>query len=125
MVHLTYYIRVTGRNLCIVPLHSLMPTVNQREVFDRPPAGMRKIVIATNIAETRYETSASNYSIQTEFFLGLISILQNQNSKLSLFLSLHLFLKTKISRKSVLCLMCDFFRYVYLSIVQFSPYNID
>ncbi|GFR82175.1 ATP-dependent RNA helicase DHX36, partial [Elysia marginata] len=29
-----------------------MPTVNQREVFDRPPPGVRKIVIATNIAET-------------------------------------------------------------------------
>ncbi|XP_064611599.1 ATP-dependent DNA/RNA helicase DHX36-like [Liolophura sinensis] len=37
---------------CIIPLHSLMPTANQRKVFDRPPQGVRKIVIATNIAET-------------------------------------------------------------------------
>ncbi|PNF38309.1 ATP-dependent RNA helicase DHX36 [Cryptotermes secundus] len=36
----------------IIPLHSLMPTVIQRSVFDRPPKGVRKIVIATNIAET-------------------------------------------------------------------------
>lgn len=36
----------------IIPLHSLMPTVNQRQVFDKPPNGVRKIVIATNIAET-------------------------------------------------------------------------
>ncbi|XP_053479622.1 LOW QUALITY PROTEIN: ATP-dependent DNA/RNA helicase DHX36 [Ictalurus furcatus] len=36
----------------IIPLHSLMPTVNQTQVFKRPPAGVRKIVIATNIAET-------------------------------------------------------------------------
>ncbi|XP_077396874.1 ATP-dependent DNA/RNA helicase DHX36 isoform X2 [Festucalex cinctus] len=36
----------------IIPLHSLMPTVNQTLVFKRPPAGVRKIVIATNIAET-------------------------------------------------------------------------
>lgn len=36
----------------INPVHSLMPTINQREVFNRPPAGVRKIVLATNIAET-------------------------------------------------------------------------
>uniref|UniRef100_A0AAY4CRV6 RNA helicase n=1 Tax=Denticeps clupeoides TaxID=299321 RepID=A0AAY4CRV6_9TELE len=37
----------------IIPLHSLMPTVNQTQVFKKPPPGVRKIVIATNIAETR------------------------------------------------------------------------
>lgn len=26
-------------NYLVIPLHSMMPTVNQREVFDRPPAG--------------------------------------------------------------------------------------
>ena len=36
----------------IFPLHSMMPTVNQREIFERPPPGVRKIVIATQIAET-------------------------------------------------------------------------
>ncbi|XP_006637568.1 ATP-dependent DNA/RNA helicase DHX36 [Lepisosteus oculatus] len=39
-------------NFIIIPLHSLMPTVNQTQVFKRPPLGVRKIVIATNIAET-------------------------------------------------------------------------
>merc|ERR1719412_413555 len=29
-----------------------MPTVNQKEIFNRPPKGIRKIVIATQIAET-------------------------------------------------------------------------
>lgn len=36
----------------IIPLHSMMPTVNQRQVFNKPPSGIRKIVLATNIAET-------------------------------------------------------------------------
>ncbi|KAF1470547.1 hypothetical protein FQV18_0004326, partial [Eudyptula minor novaehollandiae] len=36
----------------IIPLHSLMPTVNQTQVFKKTPPGVRKIVIATNIAET-------------------------------------------------------------------------
>ncbi|XP_071450154.1 ATP-dependent DNA/RNA helicase DHX36-like [Hetaerina americana] len=36
----------------IIPLHSMMPTVNQREIFNRPPPGVRKIIIATSIAET-------------------------------------------------------------------------
>ncbi|MQL71690.1 hypothetical protein Taro_003989 [Colocasia esculenta] len=36
----------------VLPLHGSMPTVNQREIFDRPPSGARKIVLATNIAES-------------------------------------------------------------------------
>ncbi|XP_034231091.1 ATP-dependent DNA/RNA helicase DHX36-like [Thrips palmi] len=36
----------------IIPLHSLMPTSVQKSVFDRPPKGVRKIILATNIAET-------------------------------------------------------------------------
>ncbi|XP_022251673.1 ATP-dependent RNA helicase DHX36-like [Limulus polyphemus] len=39
----------------IIPLHSLMPTVNQKAVFNRPPPGVRKIILATNIAETRVQ----------------------------------------------------------------------
>ncbi|OWA50925.1 ATP-dependent RNA helicase DHX36 [Hypsibius exemplaris] len=35
----------------IIPLHSMMPTMNQRQVFERPDK-QRKIVIATSIAET-------------------------------------------------------------------------
>ena len=39
-------------NALIFPLHSLMPTVNQREIFVKPPSRFRKIILATNIAET-------------------------------------------------------------------------
>ncbi|XP_028396420.1 ATP-dependent DNA/RNA helicase DHX36-like [Dendronephthya gigantea] len=36
----------------ILPLHSIMPTVNQRQIFDRPPRGVRKIILSTSLAET-------------------------------------------------------------------------
>lgn len=36
----------------VLPLHSSIPTASQREIFDRPPKGVRKIVLSTNIAET-------------------------------------------------------------------------
>ncbi len=36
----------------LLALHSMVPTQDQRKVFLRPPAGVRKIILATNIAET-------------------------------------------------------------------------
>ncbi|CAN1277700.1 DExH-box ATP-dependent RNA helicase DExH1 [Linum perenne] len=36
----------------VLPLHGSMPTINQREIFDQPPPNKRKIVLATNIAES-------------------------------------------------------------------------
>ncbi|KAF4605335.1 hypothetical protein EYR40_004119 [Pleurotus pulmonarius] len=39
-------------SFCVYPLHSTLSSENQSAVFDVPPPGIRKIVIATNIAET-------------------------------------------------------------------------
>lgn len=36
----------------VLPLHSMVPAAEQRKVFKRAPVGVRKIVLATNIAET-------------------------------------------------------------------------
>ncbi len=36
----------------MIPLHSVLTSQDQSEAFDVPPPGCRKIVIATNIAET-------------------------------------------------------------------------
>ena len=36
----------------ILPIHSTVPPEDQRKVFNRPPPRVRKIVLATNIAET-------------------------------------------------------------------------
>ena len=35
-----------------IPLHSLMPTSQQTAIFNRPPEGVRKIIVSTAIAET-------------------------------------------------------------------------
>ncbi|NXM57200.1 DHX36 helicase, partial [Illadopsis cleaveri] len=49
---LTSQVMFKSDRFLIIPLHSLMPTVNQTQVFKKTPPGVRKIVIATNIAET-------------------------------------------------------------------------
>jgi HrpA-like RNA helicase len=36
----------------LLPLHGELPPEQQRRVFGRPPKGVRKVVIATNVAET-------------------------------------------------------------------------
>ncbi|KAF9456536.1 P-loop containing nucleoside triphosphate hydrolase protein [Collybia nuda] len=41
-----------SKDFKIYPLHSTLSSENQGAVFDIPPPGIRKIVIATNIAET-------------------------------------------------------------------------
>ncbi|KAL0127321.1 hypothetical protein PUN28_005545 [Cardiocondyla obscurior] len=44
--------RYPSNKYVIYPLHSRMPTVDQKLIFKEPPNGVRKIIIATSIAET-------------------------------------------------------------------------
>jgi ATP-dependent RNA helicase DHX57 len=39
-------------NLHVLPLHASLQSVEQRRVFPHAPAGKRKVVVATNVAET-------------------------------------------------------------------------
>jgi len=59
MLMMMVFVACHADKFLIIPLHSLMPTVNQLSVFDHPPPGVHKIVIATNIAETRQALSHS------------------------------------------------------------------
>ena len=45
-------LRMKVNEFKVYPLHSALSTTEQKAVFQRPPPGVRKIVIATNIAET-------------------------------------------------------------------------
>ena len=44
--------RLEGRPLLILPLHGALTSADQARVFRRAPRGVRKVVVATNIAET-------------------------------------------------------------------------
>ena len=41
-----------ARDVLVLPLHSMVPPSEQKRVFQRPPRGVSKVVLATNIAET-------------------------------------------------------------------------
>jgi ATP-dependent RNA helicase DHX57 len=48
----SYIQKATGDGQYLIGLHSSLSTAEQRVIFDRPPPNFRKIVVATNIAET-------------------------------------------------------------------------
>ena len=52
---------MAGLRIC--PLHSQLPVEFYQRVFDEPPAGTRKLVVATNIAETSITVPGIKYVI--------------------------------------------------------------
>jgi ATP-dependent RNA helicase DHX57 len=51
--------------LWVVPLHGNLSAADQREVFASPPPGVRKVVLATNVAETSVTIDDVRYVIDT------------------------------------------------------------
>ena len=58
---------VEKRTLRIVPLFSSLPQAQQEAAFEPTPAGMRKIVASTNIAETSVTINGIVYVVDTGF----------------------------------------------------------
>ncbi|XP_034951798.1 ATP-dependent RNA helicase DHX33 isoform X2 [Chelonus insularis] len=52
-------------NLKVFPLYSALPTHQQLEAFKASPAGMRKLVLSTNVAETSVTISGIRHIIDT------------------------------------------------------------
>ncbi|KAG9013562.1 putative ATP-dependent RNA helicase DHR1 [Tulasnella sp. 427] len=47
----------------IVPLYSLLPKEKQMKVFEKPPAGTRLVIVATNVAETSITIPGITYVV--------------------------------------------------------------
>uniref|UniRef100_A0A5S6PZF0 RNA helicase n=1 Tax=Trichuris muris TaxID=70415 RepID=A0A5S6PZF0_TRIMR len=52
-------------DLVVLPCHSKLPLAEQRRIFDRVPSGQRKVVLATNIAETSITVENIRYVVNT------------------------------------------------------------
>ena len=71
-MHASLYERMKGldRNvpeLIILPVHSALPSEIQSRIFDPAPQGKRKVVVATNIAETSLTIDGIYYVIDPGF----------------------------------------------------------
>ncbi|KAJ3354224.1 putative ATP-dependent RNA helicase dhx33 [Kappamyces sp. JEL0680] len=66
----------TCLKLLVCPLFASLPTSQQTRVFDQTPAGCRKVVLATNIAETSITISGIRHVVDT----GLVKM-RGYNSK--------------------------------------------
>ncbi|KAG7281429.1 hypothetical protein CRUP_029878 [Coryphaenoides rupestris] len=69
----------TVEGLLILPLYGSMPTDQQRQIFQAPPAGIRKCVVATNIAATSLTINGIKYIVDSGFVKQL-----NHNSRVGM-----------------------------------------
>ncbi|KAK5071799.1 hypothetical protein LTR64_004424 [Lithohypha guttulata] len=53
--------------LLVLPIYSQMPADLQAKIFDRAPPGVRKVVVATNIAETSLTVDGIMYVVDSGF----------------------------------------------------------
>lgn len=69
----------TVKGLLILPLYGSMPTEQQKQIFQPPPARIRKCVVATNIAATSLTINGIKYIVDSGFVKQL-----NHNSRVGM-----------------------------------------
>nr|XP_045581846.1 ATP-dependent RNA helicase DHX30-like [Procambarus clarkii] len=55
------------KKLCVLPLHSRLGSQDQEMIFEDPPEGKRKVVLATNLAETSLTINDVVFVVDTGF----------------------------------------------------------
>lgn len=57
----------TTKKLLVLPIYSQLPTDLQAKIFEKAPPGVRKCIVATNIAETSLTVDGIRYVIDTGY----------------------------------------------------------
>ena len=53
--------------ICVLPVYSLLPSELQAKIFDKAEGGARKVIVATNIAETSLTVDGILYVIDSGY----------------------------------------------------------
>jgi pre-mRNA-splicing factor ATP-dependent RNA helicase DHX38/PRP16 len=53
--------------MAILPIYSALPADMQSKIFERAPDGVRKVVVATNIAETSLTIDGIKYTVDSGY----------------------------------------------------------
>lgn len=97
-------------DLMVVPCYGALPFAEQQKIFEETPPGQRKVVLATNIAETSLTIDGIVYVIDCGFFK------QNQYNPRS---GIYSLVRHRITKVHINVLFFVFFVYYFYFIIKF------